>query len=785
MTERDVVLIDMDCFYVQVEQRLDPSLKGKPCAVVQYKTWKGGGIIAVGYEARKFGVTRNMRGDDAKQKCPEIHLARVPETRGKADLTRYREAGAEVIAVFSKFCSCVERASVDEAFLDITQEVSQRLKALDDSCTLLQQIPNTFVEGYDRGPEGTGKWLEHVTSDAGAECERRLAVAAAMVEEMRAAVFQETGFTCSAGISHNKMLAKLACGRNKPNKQTVFPLSSVPSVFETLPIPKIRHLGGKLGAFLIDDLHLQYMGDLVKFTEQELQAQCGAKTGSWLFNACRGIESECVNTRELPKSIGCSKNFRGKEILDTKEKVKFWLSELSKEVSERLDKDLLQNKRTAKSLTLHVRMQHQPGSSSSSSRACLLARYDADKICSDAYAVVKQFNTASVQSAQWSPPLTNLGLSASKFSEQGESQKILSMFTAQSTSLLQMKSTQFVACSSTSALSQLPPEINDETSQEICDPLSKPGEINVTKVQTSRAGSKSLKPKQSEKGSFVSIKSFFSQSETREEKGSSALPLVKENAEVLLHVDNDVEIKKTPLSKPEKSISGFFANKMKSASSTEVCSSSEARKSFEKRICHDGSSKQMNELLDESALSAPAVPHSHSESQDATDKTVLVTPKGIRDYSTPEKNLKDNTGIEMEHEENNSKNKQEEEFLVGRSVEMMPTTVTGGDGTQSPSRVRVLECCEDFMECESCGDMVPVWEMPEHTDYHFALALQKEVNKVQTVTPGSGSSASGSISQGKRKNISGTGKGGRGSKKSKGVTRDKSIQPLTAFFSKS
>ncbi|RUS78734.1 hypothetical protein EGW08_013485, partial [Elysia chlorotica] len=471
MTDRDIVLIDMDCFYVQVEQRLDPSLKGKPCAVVQYKTWKGGGIIAVGYEARKFGVTRQMRGDDAKLKCPDIHLARVPETRGKADLTRYREAGAEVIAVFSKFCSCVERASVDEAYLDLTVEVSQRLKAMGDSDVLPEQISNTFVEGYDHGPEGKNKWLELVKSNAVEECERRLSVAAAMVEEMRAAVLQETGFTCSAGIAHNKMLAKLACGRNKPNKQTVFPLSSVAGVFETLPIPKIRHLGGKLGAFLTDDLHLQHMSDLVKFTEQELQTQCGVKTGSWLFNACRGIEYEPVSTRELPKSIGCSKNFRGKEILDTKEKVKFWLSELSKEVSERLNKDKLQNKRTAKSLTVNVRMQHEPGSSSSSSRACQLGRYDADKICSDAYALIKQFNTSSPQSLQWSPPLTNLGLSASKFTEQGELQKISSMFTSQRAGLSQTKDTVVMTDSRKVSQCQSSSFMDDSGEEEMSESL--------------------------------------------------------------------------------------------------------------------------------------------------------------------------------------------------------------------------------------------------------------------------------------------------------------------------
>lgn len=106
-TERVVVLVDMDCFYCQVEEKLNPKLQGKPIAVVQYKAWRGGGwvthfdnnclnyihvffsIIAVNYPARDKGVTRYMRGNEAKQKCPEIVLARVPEVRGKADLTKY------------------------------------------------------------------------------------------------------------------------------------------------------------------------------------------------------------------------------------------------------------------------------------------------------------------------------------------------------------------------------------------------------------------------------------------------------------------------------------------------------------------------------------------------------------------------------------------------------------------------------------------------------------------------------------------------------------------------
>ena len=131
MTERVVALIDMDCFYCQVEIRSDPAkLSGIPLAVVQYNQWKGGGIIAVNYEARGFGVKRGMRGDEARQKCPDIKLIPVPEARDKADLTKYREAGMEVIQSLLNFDLnlTVERASVDEAFVDLTKLVEFRIQ---------------------------------------------------------------------------------------------------------------------------------------------------------------------------------------------------------------------------------------------------------------------------------------------------------------------------------------------------------------------------------------------------------------------------------------------------------------------------------------------------------------------------------------------------------------------------------------------------------------------------------------------------------------------------------
>ena len=179
MTDRIIALVDMDCFYCQVESRLKPDLKGKPSAVVQYNAWKGGGIIAVNYEARAFGVTRNMRGDAAREKCPDIVLVKVPEVRGKADLTKYRDAGKEVIQVFLQFGAKVERASIDEAYIDLTDLVNDKMNKAADNIDA-KDLPNTFVVGYEEDSE---TWLRETYNDAHLRTENvRLAIGAAIIE---------------------------------------------------------------------------------------------------------------------------------------------------------------------------------------------------------------------------------------------------------------------------------------------------------------------------------------------------------------------------------------------------------------------------------------------------------------------------------------------------------------------------------------------------------------------------------------------------------------------------
>ena len=104
-------------------------------------------IIAVNYEARDKGVTRGMRGTEAKTKCPDINLVSVPCVRGKADLTKYREAGEEVAEVFSTFSDCVQRASIDEAYIDLTKAVNERIKSGVFNVTP-NDLTSTFVVGF-------------------------------------------------------------------------------------------------------------------------------------------------------------------------------------------------------------------------------------------------------------------------------------------------------------------------------------------------------------------------------------------------------------------------------------------------------------------------------------------------------------------------------------------------------------------------------------------------------------------------------------------------------------
>ncbi|XP_062587283.1 DNA polymerase eta-like [Saccostrea cucullata] len=744
--ERVIALVDMDCFYVQVEQRLHPETKGLPCAVVQYKKWKGGGIIAVGYEARAKGVTRNMWGDDAKAKCPNIHFFRVPEVRGKADLTKFREAGAEVIAVLSKFSDCVERASIDEAYIDLTEEVRKRMASSKTREVSTDQLPNTFIVGWGDDKDGTKRqqgvddWMKLLPCDSGEDSsDQKLLIGALIAEEMRVAVYKETGFRCSAGIAHNKMLAKLVCGLHKPNKQTVLPHSSVQQLFDTLPINKIRNLGGKLGQSVMEQLNIERMGELCQFQLTTLQQNFGDKTGAWLYEVCRGVEHEPVSARQLPKSIGCSKNFPGKTCLDTKDKVKFWLSELSKEVEERLIKDKEMNNRVAKSMTVSVRYMSNP-SPVVASRACAVTKYDAEKFASDAYALIMKLNHAPAHQSAWSPPILCLGVSATKFVDESTNQLTLSSFVGQKTS-------SSISASQTQTL-----PVKSETK-------------SIASFFRRGNNSSALMSNQKESTRDQQMNSLIHEPGDSSSGSSHTYKQSQENESDLYLREKDLPLKSLDSTSDQlidnernHSPCGFFAKRKSknglvynlSQDSIPVGVQGRKQTNFEDK-------SEMNNSIEDASME-------NRISQNSVDPDFLAAlPPDLRQEVLSQVSPAPPV---------------DKEPLV--QSQRGSTSLEKYLNKQDPSNMEDSpETGKDLVVCEKCNKQIEASELPEHMDYHFAKELQKELS--QTSDTNSGLSVQ---SSGQRKRSLGC-----GSKSPKKVTKKLKnnagqTQTISHFFNK-
>ncbi|CAL8297540.1 unnamed protein product [Merluccius merluccius] len=771
-TLRVVALVDMDCFYVQVEQRLDPSLSNTPCVVAQYKTWKGGGIIAVSYEARACGVTRNMWADDARKLCPDLRVARVRESHGKADLTHYREASVEVIEVMSRF-AVVERASIDEAYVDLTAAVQLRLRDMAAAGERVGPglLPTTFIQGFPPAEEGAPsdavgreeqrarglqQWLGSFPSPSPSEgrgsAQLQLAVGAAIVEEMRAAVEQHTGFRCSAGISHNKVLAKLSCGLNKPNRQTVVPLASVAGLFSTLPVSKIRSLGGKLGVSIVETLGVKYMGELTQFSLAELEQHFGEKTGQWLHDMSRGVDFEPVIPRQLPKSIGCSKNFSGKAALTTIEQVKHWLYQLALELEERLTKDRDMNGRVARQLTVGVR-QLGDKKQSSFSRCCALVRYDVAKISDDSFAIIKSLNAAGNHQAAWSPALTLLHLSASKFSDAPSAGGGIAGF--------------------------LSSEVT--SSQALFPPASvSPGKLPSSGLRGGGGGGgTSSKPSM--------IQSLFQRAAEKQrqrtedkgkdgggggggggeeegkdqdgdEDGSAFLPPrpASRSAAFPAASDQSETAAAAPAPTSSATLSSSHTSPAKSSGGGGI-SSFFQRKSIERRL-------QAGATLSKT---------------DATRSAGRV--------ATDPKELAGEVAASLRAEPNSQPLCQESSGEL--DSEDGPPSSPGAPGASLDQ--------EDLVACERCGERVLAWDFPEHSDYHFALELQESFSSsspVATASAGPTAAATTSSSLSAAAAASPppvrTNQTTRGKSKSKGPSGPQSkrsrslVGPLDSFFKK-
>lgn len=171
------------------------------------------------------------------------------------------------------FTPLLERASVDEAYLDVTEAVEKRIFHLTKPVSL-ESLKNTFVVGCS-----TEDFLHNLQENEDLNlADLKLAVGAVIAELLRAEVYKKTGYRCSAGVAHNKILAKQACGINKPNKQTILPHGAIESYYASLPVHKITGLGGKFGVQLGEKLGIKFLGELRGFSEKELAQKFDEKT---------------------------------------------------------------------------------------------------------------------------------------------------------------------------------------------------------------------------------------------------------------------------------------------------------------------------------------------------------------------------------------------------------------------------------------------------------------------------------------------------------------------------
>lgn len=243
----NILHIDMDAFYASVEERDNPSLKGKPLIVGGNS--KHGIVTTANYEARKFGIHSAMPIFMAKQICPKGIF--VP-TRIK----RYRDVSREVFGVLSCFTDLLEQVSVDEAYLDISNIETDKLQA----CF-----------------------------------------------EIKREVFKKTGLTLSMGLSYNKFLAKLGSDWNKPDGIKIITSDMVPEILLPLSVKRIYGIGRKT-AKKLNDIGIYKVEDLMELSQDFLIELLG-KHGTEIYFRIRGIDNRKLETQRERKSLGTETTF--------------------------------------------------------------------------------------------------------------------------------------------------------------------------------------------------------------------------------------------------------------------------------------------------------------------------------------------------------------------------------------------------------------------------------------------------------------------------------------------
>ena len=273
---RKIIHVDMDAFYASVEQRDDASLRGKPVAV-------GGGsergvVAAASYEARRFGVRSAMASVTARRRCPDLIFV-------KPRFDVYREVSNQVRAILTDYTPLVEPLSLDEAYLDVTEDL-----------------------------KGIG-------------------VATHIAEEIRARIREETGLTASAGVSYNKFLAKLASDQNKPDGLCVITPARGVAFVASLPVSRFHGIGPKT-AEKMARIGIVTGADLAARDLPFLERHFG-NAGPTYYRLARGICDRQVKPDRERKSIGAEDTFM--EDLTDPARMEEELERISRTIWSRLD----------------------------------------------------------------------------------------------------------------------------------------------------------------------------------------------------------------------------------------------------------------------------------------------------------------------------------------------------------------------------------------------------------------------------------------------------------------
>ena len=280
----------MDAFYASVAQLDNPELKGKPVAVGGSS--KRGVISAASYEARKFGVRSAMSSILAIKLCPDLIFA-------KSDFKRYKEISKIVRNIFFEYTDKVEPLSLDEAYLDVTEN-----KKGNPSATLI-------------------------------------------AKEIREKIKERTGLNASAGISINKFIAKVASDINKPNGQKTVPPEEVISFLEQLDIKKFYGVG-KVTQKKMYRLGIYTGMDLKTKTKEYLSEHFG-KSGRYYYHVVRGKHNSKVSTKRMRKSLAAERTFNENITSEI-----FMIERLS-DIASEVEKRLIKSKVAGKTITLKIK----------------------------------------------------------------------------------------------------------------------------------------------------------------------------------------------------------------------------------------------------------------------------------------------------------------------------------------------------------------------------------------------------------------------------------------------